>query len=259
MFDAVKQPDANHTVAQQTTHTPPMAYAPPPPAGGGAAPPPPPFAPSPPTADAAAPPPSQPPAPTANPTRVQEVRAQVESVRQVMAANVSAVLDRGERLDALEGKADDLGSTAAAFQRQGQALRRRMWLNSVKSKLFAGLAVGLVLLAVFSVACFLGGRNCLGGGSDAVVTPAPGSAAAGGGGGGGPMLGGGVVGAPGSARAAGATLLPDGTLIAAPVPTGVVGPTSGVGAPAAAADAPPPPPGTLTPDEAATALSAAGR
>lgn len=186
--------------------------------------PPPPPPPPPPVGAPAAPPPP----PTAANGHAHEVRAQVESVRQVMAANVEAVLERGERLDALEGKTEGLSSTAAQFQRQGAALRRRMWLNSVKTKLFAGLAVGLVLVAVFSVACFMGGRNCLGGGSDAVVAAAPGGA-----------------GEDGLA----ATILPDGSpaFVGTPLPT--VAPPVG-GRPAADA------PGVLTTEEAAAVLSA---
>jgi len=130
-----------------------MAALPPQPGGGGGV-----ASAAPPAAPATAA------APAAGPSRVQDVRAQVDSVREVMAANVNAVLDRGERLDALESKTDDLTGSAAAFARTGQSLRRKMWWQNIKSKLCVGMAIGLVLVVLFALACFTGGRSCFGGG-----------------------------------------------------------------------------------------------
>lgn len=180
--------------------------------------------------------------------RLQDVRAQVDSVRQVMAANVSAVLDRGERLDALEMKTEDLGGQAAAFQRQGAALRRKMWLSNAKTKLFAALAIGLVLLVLFSLACFTGGRNCLGGGSKsdgAFDGPAP-------------LLGGDGLGGGGSSSDGGtAAVLPDGSVAVISTPDAQAPGSDSSSYSPAPVDANTP--GVLTTDEAAVVLGDAGR
>jgi len=218
------------------------APLPPPPAGANADP------------SAAAGPPSD--------RRAQEVRAQVDAVRSVMAANVAAVLDRGERLETLEEKTDVLGGQAAAFQRQGASLRRKMWWGNARAKLFAGLAVALVLAVLFSLACFTGGRNCLGGGGRNAAAPTPvdgpggpllgvgGSGVLGVGGG---VGGGGVGGGVGGGGGDGVTVLPDGTL-SVPTPNPLFAPP----APPSAPD-PGDAPGVLTGEELAMAMAGAGR
>ena len=52
---------------------------------------------------------------------VAELKAEVEMVRSAMAANIEKVLERGEQLDSLEEKADDLSNQAMMFQVKIQA------------------------------------------------------------------------------------------------------------------------------------------
>jgi hypothetical protein len=178
----------------------------------------------------------------ANGNKVDAVRAQVDAVRAVMAQNVEQVLERGERLDVLEDKADDLSGQAAAFQRQGAALRRKMWWQEKKTKLFGALAIVLVLLVLFALACYMGGRNCLSGessgGGEAVDGP-------------GPLLGSGS--GSGGGSSSGVTVLPDGTaVVSTPLP--FVAPPAPP-APPGSVDAP----GVLTPEEAALAMAVGKR
>jgi hypothetical protein len=51
----------------------------------------------------------------------------VDEVKGIMMQNVEQVLVRGERLDVLVDRTDDLRDQAARFQRQGTQLRKRMW------------------------------------------------------------------------------------------------------------------------------------
>jgi hypothetical protein len=207
-------------------------------AGAAAVPPPPP---PPPPAPAAAPATAAA-ASTTTPVRtIQDVRQQVESVQQVMAANVNAVLDRGERLDTLESKTDGLYGSAAAFSRQGAALRRKMWWQNVRAKLCVGLSIGLVLVVLFALACYTGGRSCFGGGKEEQAAP-------------GVLVG--NDSALNDAAAGMAAVLPDGTAVAVPVapPLPFAAPPAPPGV--RAVDAPP---GELTTEEAAAVLSGIGR
>ena len=47
---------------------------------------------------------------------VAELRAEVENVKAVMDANISKVIERGERLDDLEELSESLNSQAVMFQ-----------------------------------------------------------------------------------------------------------------------------------------------
>lgn len=93
-------------------------------------------------------------------SRVAGLQRQVDEVKSVMVDNIEQVLARGERLEALVDKTDDLRSQADRFQRTGAALRRRMWWNNVKVwALIIALVLGLILV-ISLTACFTGGKNC---------------------------------------------------------------------------------------------------
>lgn len=114
--------------------------------------------------------------------RVAAVRSRVDEVRQVMVQNVEAVLARGERLDVMVDKTEALASTARDFQRQGTALRRKMWWREKKMWALVALLVLIGALVIFLIGCFGGGRNCIkggagkagGGGGGSAGGPAPG-------------------------------------------------------------------------------------
>ena len=50
--------------------------------------------------------------------KIQRLREQVESVKSVLSASMSRVLDRGEKLESLESKAEELSAMAFMFKKQ---------------------------------------------------------------------------------------------------------------------------------------------
>lgn len=67
------------------------------------------------------------------------LQQQVGAVRYAMQANIDRVLLRGDMLEDLDEKAADLSSSAVAFQRSAQSLKRSGGLLSAFSSLFSGL------------------------------------------------------------------------------------------------------------------------
>ncbi|KAK3407561.1 hypothetical protein EUGRSUZ_K03606 [Eucalyptus grandis] len=68
------------------------------------------------------------------------------------------VLDRGEKIELLVDKTDNLRSQAQDFRQQGTKMRRKMWLQNMKIKLIVlGIIIALILVIVLSV-CH--GFNC---------------------------------------------------------------------------------------------------
>lgn len=92
-------------------------------------------------------------------SRVAGLQAQVDAVKAVMVDNIERVLARGERVEALVDKTDDLRAQAGRFQRTGAALRRKMWWNNVKVWVLVALLLGALALVIFLSVCFSGG-NC---------------------------------------------------------------------------------------------------
>ncbi|XP_038693250.1 vesicle-associated membrane protein 722-like isoform X2 [Tripterygium wilfordii] len=58
--------------------------------------------------------------------KLAKVKAQVSEVKGVMMENIDKVLDRGEKIEILVDKTEDLHNQAQGFRQQGTQLRRKM-------------------------------------------------------------------------------------------------------------------------------------
>ncbi|MBA0560409.1 hypothetical protein Golob_017310, partial [Gossypium lobatum] len=99
-------------------------------------------------------------------SKIAKVKAQVSEVKGVMMENIEKVLDRGEKIELLVDKSENLRSQvskfisycAQDFRQQGTQMRRKMWLQNMKIKLIVlGILIALILIIVLSV-CH--GFNC---------------------------------------------------------------------------------------------------
>jgi vesicle-associated membrane protein 7 len=86
--------------------------------------------------------------------RLQTVQREVEDLKSVMVANIEKVLERGDKIDLLVGKAEDLNRQAMTFMTSSRSLKSSMWKRHMKlvlSILFlAALIIYFVLAHVFS-------------------------------------------------------------------------------------------------------------
>ncbi|KAJ8441370.1 hypothetical protein Cgig2_009078 [Carnegiea gigantea] len=91
--------------------------------------------------------------------KLAKVKAQVQEVKGVMMENIEKVLDRGEKIELLVDKTDNLRSQAQDFKAQGTKIRRKMWYENMKMKMIvAAIVLALILVAFFSIC---GGVRCL--------------------------------------------------------------------------------------------------
>ncbi|KAJ8899266.1 hypothetical protein K2173_017301 [Erythroxylum novogranatense] len=85
-------------------------------------------------------------------SKLAKVKAQVSEVKGVMMENIEKVLDRGEKIELLVDKTENLRSQAQDFRQQGTKMRRKMWLQNMKVKLIVlGILIALILIIVLSV------------------------------------------------------------------------------------------------------------
>ncbi|KAK9673391.1 hypothetical protein RND81_12G164800 [Saponaria officinalis] len=90
--------------------------------------------------------------------KLAKVQTQISEVKGVMMENIEKVLDRGEKIELLVDKTEDLRSQAQDFRQTGTKMRRKMWLQNMKIKLIVlGIIIALILIIVLSVC---GGFNC---------------------------------------------------------------------------------------------------
>ncbi|KMZ65890.1 hypothetical protein ZOSMA_307G00240 [Zostera marina] len=85
-------------------------------------------------------------------SKLAKVKAQVSEVKGVMMENIEKVLDRGEKIELLVDKTENLRSQAQDFKQQGTNLKKVMWWRNMKIKLIVlGIIIALILIIVLSV------------------------------------------------------------------------------------------------------------
>lgn len=91
-------------------------------------------------------------------SKLSKLKAQITEVKGIMMDNIEKVLDRGEKIELLVDKTENLQFQADSFQRQGRQLRRRMWLQNLRVKLIiGGTLLGLIIICWLSIC---GGFKC---------------------------------------------------------------------------------------------------
>ncbi|KAI5299104.1 SNAP receptor, synaptobrevin [Ascosphaera pollenicola] len=78
--------------------------------------------------------------------RTAALQAQIDDTVGVMRDNINKVSQRGERLDSLQDKTDNLATSAQGFRRGANRVRKVMWWKDFKMRIC--LIVGIIILLV---------------------------------------------------------------------------------------------------------------
>ncbi|OAJ41037.1 hypothetical protein BDEG_24697 [Batrachochytrium dendrobatidis JEL423] len=81
-----------------------------------------------------------------------QVQQQVDEVVGIMQDNIHKVMQRGEQLDTLQNKTEDLQNSSLQFKRGANRVRKEMWWKDMKLKLIIGGVVALVLVIIIVAA-----------------------------------------------------------------------------------------------------------
>lgn len=93
-------------------------------------------------------------------SKAAEVQKKVDEVKGIMVENIERVLERGEKIELLVDKTDNLRFQADKFHKTGRSLRNKMWWQNFKVQIIVVLVVILIAVIIFASVCFSGG-NCL--------------------------------------------------------------------------------------------------
>jgi vesicle-associated membrane protein 7 len=85
--------------------------------------------------------------------KVQRVRNEVDKVKDIMVANIDQLMERGERLELLVDKTENLSQHSVAFKQTSRNLRRRMWWQNVKVMVGVGITIIVALYIIVSISC----------------------------------------------------------------------------------------------------------
>eukprot|EP00871_Galdieria_phlegrea_P005859 jgi/Galph1/760/GphlegSOOS_G5522.1 len=80
--------------------------------------------------------------------KLSKVHQQVEEVTSVMRSNIDEALNRGERLEVLVDKAEDLRGGASQFQKSSTQLKRNFCKRNMKLIICISIVVVLIALAI---------------------------------------------------------------------------------------------------------------
>lgn len=99
---------------------------------------------------------------SASTDKISRIRGDVETVMHKMEENVEAIVTRGERLELLMDRSEDLSQNSIEFKRAGTTLQRRMWWQNWRLKIGVGLGIIIGIYIIVSISCGgLDWRKCV--------------------------------------------------------------------------------------------------
>ncbi|KAL5017882.1 hypothetical protein ScPMuIL_003604 [Solemya velum] len=105
-------------------------------------------------------------------SKVALLRSQVDEVKDVMTQNIEKVLERGDHLDILVDKTEDLQASAATFQKTSRKIRQKFWWKNTKMMCILALVIFIVLTVIIVLICY-GAGVFKSDSSSSKTTPAP--------------------------------------------------------------------------------------
>lgn len=88
-----------------------------------------------------------------SPDRIQEVKGQVDELKGIMVKNIDQIADRGEKLELLVDKTEDLSANAVSFKKTSRNLARSLWWKNIKITIIIVIVVIIVIYFIVSAAC----------------------------------------------------------------------------------------------------------
>ncbi|EEB07160.1 synaptobrevin [Schizosaccharomyces japonicus yFS275] len=84
-------------------------------------------------------------APAVN-SKTAAIQQQIDDTVGIMRENISKVSERGERLDSLQDKTDNLAVSAQGFRRGANRVRKQMWWKDMRMRLC--IIIGIIILLI---------------------------------------------------------------------------------------------------------------
>lgn len=85
--------------------------------------------------------------------KIRQIKKRVDEVKDVMIDNIDKLLERGERLEDLVSKTDQLSQDASDYRRKTRAVKNRMMMRNIIIIAAIVIVVLIVLLIIILIAC----------------------------------------------------------------------------------------------------------
>lgn len=87
------------------------------------------------------------------PDKVEKVQGQVDELKGIMVKNIDNIADRGEKLELLVDKTEELNANAVSFKKSSRGLARSLWLKNIKITVILIVVVIVIIYFIVSAAC----------------------------------------------------------------------------------------------------------
>ena len=84
-----------------------------------------------------------------NNSKVARVQSQVSEVIGDMKKSIGKVVERGQNLEELNERSEELGVSADLFSRRSKSMRKSMWLRTCRARMYLGIVLAVMLLLIF--------------------------------------------------------------------------------------------------------------
>uniref|UniRef100_A0A0B6ZFF2 V-SNARE coiled-coil homology domain-containing protein n=1 Tax=Arion vulgaris TaxID=1028688 RepID=A0A0B6ZFF2_9EUPU len=84
-------------------------------------------------------------------TQLNHLENEVSEVTSLLRDNVEKVLDRGERIDTLQSRSEDLESSSSHFRSSAVKIRKKMWWQNCKMTCIVATVIGLIIVIIVVV------------------------------------------------------------------------------------------------------------
>jgi len=88
-----------------------------------------------------------------NPDKISTLREEVDQVKDIMVRNIDELVERGEKLDLLVDKTENLSASAVTFKTASRNLQRKFWWKNMRLTIGVGLGVILIIYIIVSLSC----------------------------------------------------------------------------------------------------------
>eukprot|EP00736_Rhodelphis_marinus_P003273 Rmarinus@m.26297 len=95
-----------------------------------------------------------------NADKVTKVQREIDEVKNVMVHNIEKVLERGEKIELLVDKTENLNQQAFQFKKQATQLKHAMWWKNAKLMAAVIVIVIFVLWLLLSMICGFDFKKC---------------------------------------------------------------------------------------------------
>ncbi|EDW72553.1 uncharacterized protein Dwil_GK20965 [Drosophila willistoni] len=94
--------------------------------------------------------------------KISRVHGQIDELKDIMVKNIDSLRDRGEKLELLVNKTENLSNNSVAFRKASRNLARQMFWKKIRVYLVVGLLIAFIIYIIVSMACGgLAWQGCL--------------------------------------------------------------------------------------------------